>query len=120
MLGTKATGTPDPGGLPWRPGSATAFPGKPAAGPPPAGGGPHVDGLRHGRWRIEHPDGSVEEGCYAGGLLHGEWILRDPAGRTVARERWCLGRSAGSRPTVGEDALCGVALPAACKREPAR
>ena len=55
-------------------------------------GGATVEGLRHGRWRIVHPDGSVEEGCQSGGLLHGEWILRDPAGRTVARERWCLGR----------------------------
>ena len=81
-------------------------------------GGTTVEGLRHGRWRIVHPDGSVEEGCYAGGLLHGEWTLRDPAGRTVARERWCLGRSAGSGPPAGEDASCGVTVPDACRQEP--
>ena len=84
-----------------------------------AAGGAHVGGLRHGRWRIERPGGWVEEGCYAGGLLHGEWTLRDPEGAIVARERWCLGRSEGSGPVDGEDALCGVALPAACRQEPA-
>ncbi|MXY34087.1 MAG: hypothetical protein F4186_00670 [Boseongicola sp. SB0676_bin_33] len=74
----------------------------------PVADGEHVGGLRHGPWRIAHPDGSVEEGCYIGGLLHGEWVLRDPAGRIIARERWCLGRSAGPGPVDGEDDLCGV------------
>ena len=96
-----------------------AAPGGAAAdGAPPVATGARAAGLRHGRWRIVHPDGSVEEGCYVAGLLHGEWTLRDPAGRVVARERWCLGRSAG--PMDGEDALCGVTLPDACREMPAR
>ena len=95
--------------------------GRPSRSPrPPAGGGPHADGLRHGRWRFAHPDGSVEAGCYVGGLLHGEWTLRDPEGRVVARERWCFGRSAGSGPADVEDALCCAAVPVSCRQGPAR
>ena len=76
--------------------------------------GPSAGGLRHGPWRIEHPDGSIEEGCYVAGLLHGLWTLRDAKGRIVARERWCLGRSADRK-----DPLCGVVLPEARRKDPA-
>ena len=62
-----------------------------AAGPSAVG--PHVDGLRHGLWRIVHADGSVEEGRYVAGRLHGAWELRDAAGAVVARETWCHGRA---------------------------
>ena len=78
--------------------------------------GANVNGLRHGMWRITHPDGSVEEGCYVAGLLHGEWALRDPADRIVARDRWCHGRSVGTGPVDEEDGLCGVVSPDACGR----
>ena len=54
--------------------------------------GPHVDGRRHGVWRIGYSDGSVEEGRYADGRLHGEWTLRNAEGAVVARELWCHGR----------------------------
>ena len=67
---------------------------RPGAGPQAEG--PHADGLRHGLWRIRHPDGSVEEGRYEHGLLHGEWVLRDPSGAVVACETWHLGRAAES------------------------
>ena len=63
-----------------------------AAGDPPVALSPHVDGLRHGLWRIVHPEGFVEEGSYVAGRLHGEWVLRDPAGAVVTREHWCHGR----------------------------
>ena len=85
----------------------------------PAVGGAHVDGLRHGPWRIARPGGSVEEGCYVAGRLHGEWVLRDPAGRIAARERWCHGRTAGSESADGEDDSCGEARFGACGRLPA-
>lgn len=90
-----------------------------AGGASPADGGPYFDWPRHGPWRIAYPDGSVEEGCYVRGFLHGEWVLRDSAGRIVARERWCLGRSTGSGLAEWEDAPCGVALPDACRRRSA-
>ena len=77
-------------------------------------GGAHVDGLRHGAWRIPHPDGSVEEGCYVAGQLHGEWVLRDAAGRIASRERWCHGRSAGSGPASGGYWPCAPARFGAC------
>lgn len=86
-----------------------------ADGAPAASGGAHADGLRHGPWRIGRPDGWVEEGCYVGGLLHGEWTLRDPEGRVVARESWCLGRSAGPAGPGAKDPLCAVVLPDACR-----
>ena len=81
-------------------------------------GGAQAGKRRHGRWRIARPDGWAEEGCYVNGLLHGEWVLRDPEGRIVARERWCLGRSADPGPADGGDAACAVALPDACGQEP--
>ena len=59
--------------------------------PGPAALSPHVDGLRHGFWRIVHPGGAVEEGRYVAGRLHGEWVLRDPAGSVTYREHWCHG-----------------------------
>ena len=73
--------------------------------------GPVIDGLRHGPWRIVHPDGSVEEGRYAHGLLDGDWVLRDPSGAVAACETWRLGRAAGpgtggcgeAGPSSGED-----------------
>ena len=80
-------------------------------------GGAHAGERRHGRWWIARPDGWAEEGCYVHGLMHGEWVLRDPEGRIVARERWCLGRSAGPGPADGGDAACAVALPDACRQE---
>ena len=63
-----------------------------AAGP--SATGPHVDGLRHGPWRIVHPGGSVEEGRHVAGRLHGPRVLRDAGGAVVARERWRHGRAA--------------------------
>ena len=87
-----------------------------ADGARPIACGAYVNGLRHGLWRITHPDGSVEEGCYVAGLLHGEWVLRDPAGRIVARDRWCHGRSVGTGPVDEEDGLCGAMFPDACRR----
>lgn len=62
-----------------------------AGDPAPVALSPHVDGLRHGFWRIVHAEGFVEEGCYVAGRLHGEWVLRDPAGAVVVREHWCHG-----------------------------
>ncbi len=73
---------------------------------------------RHGRWRVVHADGSVEEGCYVKGLLHGEWTLRDREGQIVAWERWRFGRLAGSGSAEGEEAPDGAALPDACRQEP--
>ena len=64
--------------------------------PGPQASGPRVGGLRHGFWRIVHPDGSVEEGRYVHGLLHGEWVLRDPSGRVAACEAWHFGRAAAT------------------------
>lgn len=63
-------------------------------GPAPVALSPHVDGVRHGFWRIVQAEGYVEEGCYVAGRLHGEWVLRDRAGAVVAREHWCHGRLA--------------------------
>ena len=68
----------------------------------PVAEGPHVDGRRHGPWRISHPDGSVEEARYADGQLHGEWTVRGADGAIVARELWCHGRSAGFGKAVCE------------------
>ena len=96
--------------------SGSAEPGERRAGPEPGrqetapGGqrrpsapeGPHVDGGRHGPWRIAHPDGSVEEGGYAEGRLHGEWTLRGADGAIMARELWCHGRSSSSGKAVCE------------------
>ena len=73
-----------------------------ACGSGPAAGGLHVDGPRHGHWRIAHPEGPVEEGRYVAGRLHGEWVLRDAAGRVVARELWCHGRAAAPGKAVCE------------------
>ena len=71
-----------------------------AAGPVAVG--PHVDGLRHGAWRIGYTDGSVETGRYVVGRLHGEWVLRNPAGAVVVRELWCHGRAAARGIAVCE------------------
>ncbi|MYI69676.1 MAG: hypothetical protein F4103_13355 [Boseongicola sp. SB0673_bin_14] len=77
-------------------------------------------GLRHGRRRIVQPDGSVEEGCHVQGLLHGERPLRDREGRTVAWERWRLGRLEGSGPAEGEDGPGDEAPPGPCRQGPAQ
>ena len=56
--------------------------------------GPRLGGLRHGPWRIAHPDGSAEEGrCFAG-RLYGTWVPGDATGKVVAHETWCHGRTA--------------------------
>ena len=79
-----------------------------AAGTRPVAGGACVDGLRHGMWRIAHPDGSVEGGCNVAGLLHGAWVLRDP-GRQDHCPRALVSRQVDWHRTVDdEDGPCGV------------
>lgn len=101
MTNTSGLRNPDAGRTPLMRGAdrvpdtspAHEAPGSVASGSRPAMDGQYVDGLRHGLWRIVHPDGSVEEGRYVTGRLHGEWRLRNAAGRIVAREFWHHGRA---------------------------
>ena len=64
----------------------------------PVARGPFVDGVRHGLWRIVHPNGYIEEGRYLAGRLHGEWVLYGAGDAVIAREFWCHGRAV--EPTV--------------------
>ena len=62
-----------------------------ADGPSAAAAGSRAGGMRHGRlrivhpdgsvrecrWRFLHPDGLVEDGRSVRGLLDGDWVLRD-------------------------------------------
>lgn len=73
----------------------------------PRASGPHAGGLRHGLWRIVHPDGSVEEGRYVRGRLHGRWVLRGPSGAVVACETWRHGRAVASQTVDCEGAAEG-------------